>query len=94
MDNAAPAGVVHSAAAIVTYFVLPTAFTHRRPVVRFSQLFLNHTSMSDRQWVQLGTGTTLWVILPFVLGLLRCCGPRSSDITGAAELRRQLTGLP
>jgi ABC-2 type transport system permease protein len=71
------------AAAIVTYFVLPTAFTivaqvwtglatvRHRIDLGFSQLFLYNPSMNGEQWRQLGTGTALWVLLPFLLGLLR-----------------------
>jgi ABC-type transport system involved in multi-copper enzyme maturation permease subunit len=72
-----------SAPAIVTYFVLPNGFTlvsqlwdglaTVRPWIDlgFSQLSLYETSMTGEQWAQVGTGTALWVLLPFGLGLLR-----------------------
>jgi ABC-type transport system involved in multi-copper enzyme maturation permease subunit len=75
---------LNSAAAIVTYFVVPIAFsivaelwgplqdaapwldlgTSQQP------LFMGE-NLSGEQWAQLGTGTVIWVLVPFVLGLIR-----------------------
>jgi ABC-type transport system involved in multi-copper enzyme maturation permease subunit len=72
-----------SAPAIVTYLVLPSAFTLLaqlwtglapvRPWIDlgFSQLFLYEPSMTGEQWGQLATGTALWILLPLALGLRR-----------------------
>ena len=73
-----------SAAAIVTFFVLPTAFSivaglwgaleDAAPWVDLGTsqqpLFLG-LDLSDEQWAQLGTSSLIWVVLPFVLGLVR-----------------------
>jgi len=73
-----------SATAIVTYFVLPSAFSivsglwswlgHARPWLDLnaaSEPLYNGKAMSGEQWAQFGTGAALWVLLPFVLGLVR-----------------------
>ena len=73
-----------SAAAIVTYFVLPTAFTILatlwtaldtvRPWIDLATaqtpLFSN-IDLTGEQWAQLTTASLIWVVLPFVVGLLR-----------------------
>lgn len=76
--------LLNSAAAIVLYFVLPTAFTiitslwtavkHIQPWVDLgtSQAPLFAAGdMSGKEWEQLAVGTVIWVVLPFVLGLVR-----------------------
>lgn len=73
-----------SATAIVTYFVLPSAFSivaglwswlgHARPWLDLnaaSEPLYNGKTMDAEQWAQFGTGTALWVLLPFLLGLAR-----------------------
>ena len=76
---------LNSAAAIVTYFVLPTAFTilanlwkaldkaaARGSTSAPSQKPLfGGTNLSGEQWAQLGTSTLIWVVLPFVVGMVR-----------------------
>jgi ABC-2 type transport system permease protein len=75
---------LNSAAAIVTYFVLPTAFTivaqlwktlaHAAPWVDLNtaqQPLFSGTSMSGQDWTKLATATVIWVVLPFVAGLVR-----------------------
>jgi ABC-2 type transport system permease protein len=75
---------LNSAAAIVTYFVLPTAFTivaslwnaldKARPWIDLGtsqQPLFGGDSMSGEQWAQLGTSTLPWVVLPFAVGLVR-----------------------
>jgi ABC-2 type transport system permease protein len=75
---------LNSAAAIVTYFVLPTAFSilaslwhalaDARPWVDLgtSQAHLyDGKAISGEQWAQLGTGSAIWILLPLVLGLIR-----------------------
>jgi ABC-2 type transport system permease protein len=75
---------LNSAAAIVTYFVLPTAFTilaslwhalaKAQPWIDLGtsqQPLFSGDSMSGKDWAQLATGTLLWVVLPFVVGLVR-----------------------
>jgi len=73
-----------SAAAIVTYFVLPTAFTivanlwnalhDAAPWVDLGtaqQPLFGGTHMSGDQWLHLASATAIWVLLPFVVGLVR-----------------------
>jgi ABC-2 type transport system permease protein len=73
-----------SAAAIVTFFVLPTAFSivaslwgalHKAaPWVDLStsqQPLYDGGHMSGHEWLHLASGTAIWVLLPFVLGLVR-----------------------
>jgi hypothetical protein len=75
---------LNSAAAIVTYFVLPIAFsivTSIWTAIRDAQPWIDlGTSqqplfggdpMTGEQWAQLAVGTLIWVVLPFVLGLWR-----------------------
>ena len=75
---------LNSAAAIVTYFVLPTAFSivanlwsaldKVKEWVDLStsqQPLFSGASMSGQQWAQLATGTLIWVALPFAVGLVR-----------------------
>ena len=73
-----------SAAAIVTFFVLPTAFTivanlwgalgDVAPWVDLGtaqQPLFSGTDLSGEQWLQVTTSTLIWVVLPFVVGLVR-----------------------
>jgi ABC-type transport system involved in multi-copper enzyme maturation permease subunit len=75
---------LNSAAAIVTYFVLPTAFSILANLWRAlekaapwvdlgtsQQPLFGATSMSGEQWAQLVTGTLIWVVLPLVAGTVR-----------------------
>ncbi len=75
---------LNSAAAIVTYFVLPTAFTilsslwksldKVQPWIDLGtsqQPLFSAANMTGEQWAQLTTSTLLWVVLPFALGLVR-----------------------
>ena len=75
---------LNTAAAIVTYFVLPTAFSivanlwmalrHAAPWVDLStsqQPLYGGDHMSGEQWLHLASGTVIWVVVPFVLGLVR-----------------------
>lgn len=76
--------LLSSAAAIVAYFVLPTAFTivaglwgalrRAAPWVDVNTAqrpLFSGVSMTGEQWGQLATATLIWVVLPFVLGLVR-----------------------
>lgn len=70
-------------AAIVAYFVLPTAWGILSSLVRWVEsagawLDLNRTmdplftgSLTGEQWAQLGTAVSVWVLLPLVLGMWR-----------------------
>jgi ABC-type transport system involved in multi-copper enzyme maturation permease subunit len=75
---------LNSAAAIVTYFVLPTAFSivaslwkplkHAAVWVDLGtsqQPLFGADHMSGHQWLHLASGTAIWVVLPLVLGLAR-----------------------
>ena len=77
---------LNSAAAIVTYFVVPIAFSAISTSVRApagptcsrgstsvppSSRCSTGDHMSGEQWAQLATGTLIWVVLPFVVGLWR-----------------------
>ncbi len=75
---------LNSAAAIVTFFVLPIAFSiltsvwtalnDIQPWIDLgtsSALLIDGSTLSGEQWAQLATGTLIWVVLPFVLGLWR-----------------------
>ena len=75
---------LNSAAAIVVYFVVPIAFNivtslwsalkDVQPWIDLStsqQPLFNAEHLSGEQWAQLVTGTLLWVVLPFTLGLVR-----------------------
>ncbi len=73
-----------SAAAIVTYFVVPIAFSvvasiwsalHQvQPWIDLGtsqQPLFDGSHLGGEQWAQLATGTAIWVVLPFVVGLWR-----------------------
>ena len=75
---------LNSAAAIVTYFVLPTAFSilsslwaplkKAAPWVDLGtsqQPLFSAVDMTSTQWLHLASGTAIWVVLPFVLGMVR-----------------------
>ena len=75
---------LNSAAAIVTYFVLPIAFsivtsiwTALKDVQPWIDLgtsqqpLFSGDSMSGKEWSQLLVGTLIWVVLPFAVGLWR-----------------------
>lgn len=74
---------LNSALAIVTYFVLPIAFSivsslwsalaDIQPWVDLntSSQPLFEGSLSGEQWAQLATGILIWVVLPFLAGLWR-----------------------
>jgi hypothetical protein len=75
---------LNTAAAIVTYFVLPIAFSIVTSIwtaladvqpwidLGTSQVPLfSGEAMTGEEWAQLLTGTLIWVVLPFVLGLWR-----------------------
>jgi ABC-2 type transport system permease protein len=75
---------LNSAAAIVTYFVVPIAFSivasiwaalsDIQPWVDLGtsqQPLFSGQSLSGDEWAQLATGTLIWVVLPFVIGLWR-----------------------
>lgn len=76
--------LLNSAAAIVTYFVLPTAFTivadlwsalaDARPWIDLNTAqrpLFGAEHLSGQQWAQLGTSMLIWVVLPFLAGLWR-----------------------
>ncbi len=73
-----------SAAAIVTFFVLPTAFTivaslwkPLRDAAKWVDLntaqtpLLNGDHLTGKEWWQVATALAIWVLLPFVIGLVR-----------------------
>lgn len=75
---------LNSAAAIVTYFVLPIAFSivaslwsalnDIAPWVDLStsqQPLFSGENLSGEEWAQIVTGTLIWVVLPFLAGLWR-----------------------
>jgi ABC-2 type transport system permease protein len=75
---------LNSAAAIVTYFVLPTAFSivanlwgalHKAaPWVDLGtsqQPLFGTDHMGGQQWAHLASAAAIWVLLPFVLGVVR-----------------------
>jgi ABC-2 type transport system permease protein len=75
---------LNSAAAIVTYFVLPIAFsivtsiwTALKDVQPWIDLGTSQTplfsgdAMTGKEWAQLAVGTLIWVVLPFFAGLWR-----------------------
>jgi len=75
---------LNSAAAIVTYFVLPIAFSivaslwsalsDVAPWIDLGtsqQPLFNGQDLTGEQWAQVATGTLIWVVLPFVAGLVR-----------------------
>lgn len=75
---------LNSAAAIVTYFVLPIAFSVLTsavpgmgdvqpwvdPATAQAPLFSGE-SLAGEQWAQLATSTLLWIVLPMALGAVR-----------------------
>ncbi len=75
---------LNSAAAIVTYFVLPIAFSIVANVVSWLQdaapwidlgtaqtpLF-SAANVTTEQWWQIVATTVIWVVLPFIVGLVR-----------------------
>lgn len=73
-----------SAAAIVTFFVLPTAFSivanlwsalrDAAPWIDIGtaqQPLFAGVNLTSEQWWQLASATAIWVVLPFVVGLVR-----------------------
>jgi ABC-type transport system involved in multi-copper enzyme maturation permease subunit len=75
---------LNSAAAIVTYFVLPIAFSiltsvwtalaDVQPWIDLGtsqQPLFSGDIMSGKEWAQLLVGTLIWVVLPFLVGLWR-----------------------
>ena len=75
---------LNSAAAIVTFFVLPTAFTivaslwgalaDAAPWIDLGtaqQPLFTPTNLTAEEWWQVVTATLIWVVLPFVVGLVR-----------------------
>ncbi len=75
---------LNSAAAIVTFFVLPIAFSilsslwgALRDVQPWIDLgtsqvpLFEGSNLTGEQWAQIATGTLLWVVLPFLLGFWR-----------------------
>jgi ABC-type transport system involved in multi-copper enzyme maturation permease subunit len=75
---------LNSAAAIVTYFVLPIAFSivaslwsalnDVAPWIDLGtsqQPLFDGSNLTGEQWAQVATGTLIWVVLPFVAGLVR-----------------------
>ena len=76
---------LNSAAAIVTYFVLPIAFSivsnlwgalkDAAPWVDLGgtsqQPLFSGVDMTGEQWAQLATASAIWILLPFVVGLVR-----------------------
>lgn len=75
---------LNSAAAIVTYFVVPIAFSivtsvwsalsDAQPWLDLGtsqQPLFTAEHLSGKEWAQLATGTLIWVVLPFLAGLWR-----------------------
>jgi hypothetical protein len=75
---------LNSAAAIVTYFVVPIAFSIVTGVVeqlRHVQAWIDlNTSqqplfggdgLTGKEWAQLATGTLIWIVLPLAVGAWR-----------------------
>ena len=75
---------LNSAAAIVTYFVLPLAFSivatlwsalrDAAPWVDLGtsqQPLFSGVNLTGDQWAQLATSSAIWILLPFVAGLVR-----------------------
>jgi ABC-2 type transport system permease protein len=75
---------LNSAAAIVTYFVLPIAISivaelwhalHKaQPWIDLNtsqQPLFGADHMTGTEWAHLASGTAIWVVLPFVVGLVR-----------------------
>jgi ABC-type transport system involved in multi-copper enzyme maturation permease subunit len=75
---------LNSAAAIVTFFVLPTAFTivanlwgalrDAAPWIDLGtaqQPLFQGVNLTGEQWWQVVTATLIWMVLPFLVGLVR-----------------------
>ncbi len=75
---------LNSSAAIVSYFVLPTAlnilgsfWAGLREVQPWIDLWTSQSplflggNLTNEQWSQCATSTVIWVVLPFVIGLAR-----------------------
>jgi hypothetical protein len=75
---------LNSSAAIVSYFVLPTAlnilgsfWTEMKDVQPWIDLWTSQTplfmggNLTSEQWSQCATSTLIWVVLPFAVGLVR-----------------------
>jgi ABC-type transport system involved in multi-copper enzyme maturation permease subunit len=75
---------LNSAAAIVSYFVLPIAFnivatlwdalSDIAPWVDLATAqtpLFSAVDMTGEEWAQVGTASAIWILLPFVLGLVR-----------------------
>lgn len=76
---------LNTPAAIVTFFVLPTASSIVFSLVSWlndirawvdlataqSPLFSGEIDLTGEEWAQLGTTTLIWIILPFVAGWIR-----------------------
>ncbi len=75
--------IMNSAAALVTYFALPTAWAILTSTVEWVAdigrwIDLNTTStplvthqMDGEAWAQFGVSVAIWVLLPLALGVLR-----------------------
>ncbi len=76
--------LLNSAAAIVAYFVLPTAFSAVANLVSAlrdagpwvdtgtsQQPLFTGADLTGEEWLQLATSSAIWILLPFVLGLVR-----------------------
>jgi ABC-2 type transport system permease protein len=75
---------LNSAAAIVTFFVLPTAFSivasiwgrlnDAAPWIDLNtaqQPLFSGQNLTSEEWWHVVTSTLIWVVLPFVVGLVR-----------------------
>jgi hypothetical protein len=75
---------LNSAAAIVTYFVLPTAFSVLANVVEFlkdkaawidlgtaQEPLFRSGNLSGEEWAQIAVTAAIWVAIPFLVGLWR-----------------------
>ena len=75
---------LNSAAAIVTYFVLPTVFSiiasiwaalsdvHLdRPGHGAAAAVRRQQNLTGEQWAQIATASLIWIVLPFLAGLVR-----------------------
>ncbi|MGY2874126.1 ABC-2 type transport system permease protein [Marmoricola sp. URHA0025 HA25] len=76
--------LLNSAAAVVVYFVLPTAFSilfNTVPALESSGPWIDFGTaqgplgdvgnLTGKEWAQLGVTATIWVIIPFIAGLWR-----------------------
>jgi len=75
---------LNSAAAIVTYFVVPIAFSivtgvveqlrHVQPWIDLNtsqQPLFGGDGLTGKEWAQLATGTLIWIVLPLAVGAWR-----------------------